>query len=86
LSEEAQECRNKGFKNFREHHTRKNSRLNTNKDLLHLLLISSDSAISSLRKIKTKNNSKFSNEARMLLKINDLNLNDTNYYDSESDN
>jgi len=61
------------FKNYREHHTRENSRLNTNKDLLHILLISSDSVISSHRKIKTKNKSKLSNEARMLLKINDLN-------------
>lgn len=86
MSEEAQECRNKDFKNYREHHTRKNSRLNTNKDLLHILLISSDPVISSLRKIKTKKNSKFSNEARMLLKINGSNLSDTNYYESESDN
>lgn len=86
MSEEAQECRNKDFKNYREHHTRKNSRLNTNNDLLHILLISSDPVISSLRKIKTKNSSKFSNEARTLLKINDLNLSDTNYYESEYDN
>lgn len=55
LSEEAQECRNKDYKTWREHHTRKDSRLHCNEDLLHILLVSSDPLISSLRNIKKKN-------------------------------
>lgn len=55
LSEEPQESRNKELKRFREHHTRKISRTATNMDLLHLLLVTSDPVISSLRKpIQTK--------------------------------
>jgi len=54
LSEEAQEARNKDYNNIREHHTRKNSRLNTNEDLLHTLLVSSDPYISSIRNIYNK--------------------------------
>jgi hypothetical protein len=49
LSEEAQESRNKDYKMYRRHHTRKISKININKDLLHVLLISSDSLISSIR-------------------------------------
>jgi len=51
LSEEAQESRNKDYSNFRENHTRKISRLSTNTDLMHVLLISSDPVISYKRKI-----------------------------------
>lgn len=50
LSEEAQESCNKSYKRFREHHTRKNSRLHTTKDLIHMLLVSSDPVISTLRR------------------------------------
>lgn len=42
LSEEAAEARNKDFRNIREQHTRKMKRIETNEDLLHSLLISSD--------------------------------------------
>lgn len=49
LSEEAQESRNKDIKHYREFNTRKCSRISTNTDLLHKLLISSDPYISSLR-------------------------------------
>lgn len=49
LSEEAQEARNKEFRQYRENHSRKNSRLNTNEDLVNNLLISSDPYISNLR-------------------------------------
>jgi hypothetical protein len=45
LSEEAQEARNKDFKRFRERNTRKSSRIDTRKDLLHMLLISLDPVI-----------------------------------------
>lgn len=55
LSEEAQEARNKEFKRFREDHTRKCSRIDSNMDLLHILLISSNPYISSLRRVQTKN-------------------------------
>lgn len=48
-SEEAQEARNKDFKKIREYHTRKMSRIETNEDIIHGLLVSSDPLISSLR-------------------------------------
>lgn len=55
LSEEAQESRNKDGRNYRELFTRKTSRIESNLDLLHRLLISSDPFICSLRKAtKTK--------------------------------
>lgn len=56
LSEEVQKCRNKDYKTYREHHTRKDSRLHCNEDLLHILLVSSDPVISSLRNIPKKKN------------------------------
>lgn len=49
FSEEAQESRNKDSRNYRELFTRKTSRVDTNTDLLHRLLISSDPYIASLR-------------------------------------
>lgn len=48
-SEEAQEARNKDFRYIREHHTRKSSRILTNTDIIHHLLLSSDPYINSLR-------------------------------------
>jgi hypothetical protein len=47
LSEEAQESRNKDYSNFRENNIRKMSKISTNTDLMHALLISSDPVISS---------------------------------------
>lgn len=41
FSEEAQEKRNKDFKRIRENNSRKNSRQNSNEDIMHWLLISS---------------------------------------------
>lgn len=49
FSEEAQEARNKDFRNIRENHSRKSSRENTNEDILHWLLISSDPVITCAR-------------------------------------
>lgn len=49
FSEEAAEARNKDFRRIRENNTRKNSRSNTNEDIVHWLLVSSDPVISSLR-------------------------------------
>lgn len=68
LSEEAQECRNKDYKTWREHHTRKDSRLHCNEDLLHILLVSSDPLISSLRNIKKKELQELPEACKKLLK------------------
>lgn len=54
LSEEAQEARNKDCRRFREHNTRKRSRAATNRDLLNMLLITSDPVINSLREVPKK--------------------------------
>ncbi|XP_025419316.1 uncharacterized protein LOC112689694 [Sipha flava] len=67
MSEEAQEARNKDLKNIRENYTRKCSRIKTNVDLLHGLLVSSDPLISSLRKLPSKKMSSFSTEVLQLL-------------------
>ena len=45
LSEEAMEVRNKDIGRFREHHTRKFSRIATNEDLFKRLLLNSDPMI-----------------------------------------
>ena len=50
MLEEAQEARNKDFKKFREDFGRKTSRIDTNRDLVNRLLVSSDPVITSLRK------------------------------------
>lgn len=42
LSEEAQECQNKNYKNYTEHHTRKLSRIKINDVLINMSLVSSD--------------------------------------------
>lgn len=54
LSEESQEARNKDCRRFRQHNTRKQSRISTNTDLLNMLLITSDPVINSLREIPKK--------------------------------
>lgn len=46
LSEEAAEARNKKFRRYRQHHSRKCSRKATNKYILNNLLTSSDSLVS----------------------------------------
>ncbi|XP_022166704.1 uncharacterized protein LOC111031177 [Myzus persicae] len=66
LSEEAQEARNKDYKRIRQNHTRKNSRLNTNKDLIHMLLVSSDPYISSIRELPNKCRFTFSDDLQNL--------------------
>lgn len=65
-SEEAQEARNKDFKRIRECNTRKISRIATNEDIMHGLLISSDPVISSLRKITEAKSMTFGPEAMSL--------------------
>lgn len=54
FSEEAQEARNKDYRRFREDHTRKFSRVKANEDLIHLLLITSDPFITSIRSVPKK--------------------------------
>lgn len=52
LSEEALEARNKDFKLYREHFSRKTSRLDTMTDIFNRMLISSDPVITSQRVTK----------------------------------
>ncbi|KAL4088601.1 hypothetical protein QTP88_015577 [Uroleucon formosanum] len=79
LSEEAQESRNKEYKVYREHHTRKNSRFNTNEDLMHALLFTSDPYISSLRNTFPKYAQDFSEDIKKLLRpIESNGANETN--------
>lgn len=79
MSEEAQEARNKEIRRYRESFTRKNSRTNTNDDLLKRLLISSDPLITSLRKSTKKPNKSHSNAALGLLNV------EPNYTELEED-
>lgn len=51
LSEDTQESRHKEVRRYREYNTRKTSRIKTNEDLMHSLLISSDPVITANRKI-----------------------------------
>lgn len=67
MSEEAQEARNKDYKNFREHHSRKFSRTETMTDLMHMLLISSDPVVSSLRVKRQKRSKSISPDVLRLL-------------------
>lgn len=60
LSEEAQEATNKVYGHIRNCHSRKSTRLATNTDLIHGLLVSSDPSISSLRKEPKKKKKKSS--------------------------
>lgn len=55
LSEDAQESRNKDYRNIRLHHARKCSRSATNEDVFKTLLYTSDPYITSLRKPYVKN-------------------------------
>lgn len=72
MAEDAQEARNKDYKFYREHRTRKVSRTKTNEDLLHLLLISSDPVISGKRALPKKRRESFPREVLELLKCPDM--------------
>lgn len=48
LSKEVQEARNKNYRRFQEHNTRKCSHIAMNRDLLSILIIPSDPLINSL--------------------------------------
>jgi hypothetical protein len=77
LSEEAQEARNKDYKHIREHHTRKNYRINTNADLFHMLLVSFDPYISSIsRHLPEKDIGTFSDDVKSLLIFPQISINE----------
>lgn len=73
LTEEAAEARNKDFRRYREHHSRKFSRVASNEDILNFLLVSSDPLISNMRPIIKKKHLELSNEAKELLLKDDYN-------------
>lgn len=55
LSEEAQEARNKDYRESRLYHSRRIGRVATNEDVMHQLLMSSDPYINKFRhKLKIK--------------------------------
>lgn len=86
LSEEAQEARNKDCRYFRQHHTRKCSRVAGNEDLFQRLLVSSDPYITSLRKIFPKKSKIISTEVLNLLKQSTTcTTNTVNEFDENSD-
>ncbi|GBM43203.1 hypothetical protein AVEN_50118-1 [Araneus ventricosus] len=68
-SEEAQEARNKHNRQYSELFTRKSSRINTNTDLLHRLLITSDRYIASLRAAPKSKKRKMDREMKKLLEL-----------------
>ncbi|GBP72056.1 hypothetical protein EVAR_48550_1 [Eumeta japonica] len=69
LSEEAAEACNKLVKQFRRDNTRKMSRVVTNTDLIHRLLLNSDPYISDLRRLPRKKKSILSKVVLNLLTI-----------------
>ena len=68
LSEEAQEARNKDFREYRKQYSRKTSRICTNEDILNNLLISSDPYITSFRQLPQRKLVKFPKEVIEMLK------------------
>ncbi|CAI6370476.1 unnamed protein product [Macrosiphum euphorbiae] len=86
LTEEAQEARNKDFKKFREHHSRKCSRTKSNTDIFNFFLLSSDPVINSKRKLPQKKLSSLPKEAvDLLLPPSNHDINNDHEYDSEDD-
>lgn len=67
LSEEAQEARNKDYRRIRERHARKTSRVDTNTDLLTMLLVSSDPIVAGYRKPIKKRSKRSAPEVLSLL-------------------
>ncbi|PZC70923.1 hypothetical protein B5X24_HaOG214604 [Helicoverpa armigera] len=67
LSEEAQEARNKDYRQYRLHHARKCSRESTNEDVINMLLISSDPLLYTMRKRPIKKNLPLDEDAKNLL-------------------
>ena len=70
LSEEASESRNKDFRRFREHHSRKRSRQDSNQDILNMLVVSSDPFLSAQRpKLDAKRKTTFFAETLDLIQF-----------------
>lgn len=70
LSEEASESRNKDFRRFREHHSRKRSRQDSNQDILNMLVVSSDPLLSAQRpKLDAKKKQSFFAETLDLIQF-----------------
>lgn len=70
LSEEASESRNKDFRRFREHHSRKRSRQDSNQDILNMLVVSSDPFLSAQRpKLDAKRKTTFFAETLYLIQF-----------------
>lgn len=67
LSEEAQEARNKDYRNYRLGHSRKCSRLSCNEDVMNMLLATSDPLINSLRAVPNKKYYPLHDDAKALL-------------------
>lgn len=67
---------NKDYKVYKKHHTRKSSRFNSNQDLFHTLLISSDPVISTIRNIPLVKKEQFPPEVKslLILEFNNLTL------------
>jgi hypothetical protein len=59
--------KNKEYKKFRENHTRKNSRTNTNEDLIHMLLVASDPYLSFIRKLPKKSTHELTDDVMSLI-------------------
>jgi len=85
FSEEAQEARNKDYRYFREHHTRKDTRFHTNIDLLKILLVSSDPVIVSHISLPKKNSKKLSAEAIKLVVTSEIQYVEPDNLNSEID-
>lgn len=68
LSEDAQESRNKDYKKYRLHHSRKCSRLATNEDIFNRLLYTSDPYVTSFRKPYAKLTKYLDEDALNLMK------------------
>lgn len=67
LTEEAMEARHKDCRRFREHNTQKKSRVTTNKDLMNMLLVSSDPLINDLREKPLHQKARLNQEVVSLL-------------------
>jgi hypothetical protein len=77
LSEEAQEKRNKDYRYFREHNTRKMTREKSNEDLIHILLVSSDPYLSAIRFKWNSKKNELDIETQQLLEENQDSLEDS---------
>ena len=67
LTEEAQEARNKDYREYRLKHSRKSSRIFSNEDIMHMLLASSDPYINNLRTEPKKKVLELNDDVKALL-------------------